>query len=194
MEKLFGVILLLTFALTGSVWAEDDLSARITAIEDRLAIEKLVEGDYSRALDEVRMKDYADLWAPDGILIIPSLKTVHGPDNIYKLLSTPGIFDPKPKEGEPKRPSSSLPKPYQVPHHISSLRYEVNRDTASGSSYWLEVALKDGIPQVVGSGHYLDELVKINGQWKFSKRTIVRDIPAMTPEEMAHVPEYVPDE
>jgi hypothetical protein len=43
------------------------------------------------------------------------------------------------------------------------------------------VTLRDGKTQVIGSGHYLDELKKVNGQWKFAKRTILQDVPGRSP-------------
>jgi SnoaL-like domain len=70
--------------------------------------------------------------------------------------------------------------------------YEVHGDTASGGAYWTETTLVNSKPAVVGSGHYVDELKKVNGKWKFTKRTVIRDVPAMTAEEMAHAPEIKP--
>jgi hypothetical protein len=155
----------------------DDLAARLTAVEDRQAIEQLVLGDYTRALDEVRLKDYAALFTSDGELVIPGLATLKGPDAIYKFLSTPGVFDEPAAPGAPKRPPSPMPKPYQIPHITSSPSYKITGTTAAGGAYWTEVTTVDGKAQVVGSGHYVDELRKVNGQWKFAKRTILRDVP-----------------
>jgi len=30
-------------------------------------------------------------------------------------------------------------------------------------------------------GHYKDELHKVNGQWKFARREIIRDVPPQVP-------------
>jgi len=178
-KSLISIVVLA--AALPSARAGDDLAARVTAIEDRLAIEQLVMGDYPRALDEQRLKDYAALFTSDGELIIPGLATLKGPDAIYKFLSTPGVFDPPPASGAPKRPPSPLPKPYQIPHITSSPSYKVTGTSATGGVYWTEVTLRDGKTQVVGSGHYLDELKKVNGQWKFAKRTILQDVPGRAP-------------
>jgi SnoaL-like domain len=177
MKRFLATVIVSTGFFAASAQAADDLATRLAAVEDRLAIEQLVMGDYPRALDEVRLKDYAALFTADGVLDIPGLTTLKGPDAIYKFLSTPGVFDPPPAPGEPKRPPSPMPKPYQVPHITSSPSYKVNGTSATGGVYWTEVTLVDGKAQVVGSGHYLDELKKVNGQWKFAKRTILRDVP-----------------
>jgi hypothetical protein len=178
-KRLFFIMTLA--AIVPSARAADDLAVRVTAIEDRQAIEQLVMGDYPRALDEQRLKDYAALFTSDGELIIPGLATLKGPDAIYKFLSTPGVFDPPPAPGAPKRPPSPLPKPYQIPHITSSPSYKVTGTSATGGVYWTEVTLRDGKAEVIGSGHYLDELRKVNGQWKFAKRTILQDVPPGPP-------------
>ena len=56
MKSLLSIVALA--AALPSARAADDLAARVTAIEDRQAIEQLVMGDYPRALDEQRLKDY----------------------------------------------------------------------------------------------------------------------------------------
>jgi SnoaL-like domain len=163
-----------------------DLAARVTTLEDQLAIQKVVMGEYPHAMDQRRIKDYSQLWAEDGIFVIPSLATLHGPKAIFQLMSNPNAFAEPSKSGDPPRPE---PRNYQVPHMIGSLAYEVKGDTATGIAYWTETTLVDGKPAVVGAGHYEDKLRKVNGQWKFAQRTVVRDVPAMTTEQMAHAPD-----
>ncbi|HEY1598635.1 MAG TPA: nuclear transport factor 2 family protein [Pirellulales bacterium] len=165
------------------------LAARVTALEDQLAIQKVVMGEYPHAMDQQRIKDYSELWAPDGIFVIPSLATLHGPKAIFQLMSDPNAFAQPTKPGDPPRPPRPEPRNYQVPHMIGSLAYDVKGDTATGIAYWMETTLVDGKAAVVGSGHYEDTLRKINGEWKFEKRTVVRDVPAMTPEQMAQAPD-----
>jgi SnoaL-like domain len=181
MKYLIAAAVVSAGLLAADVHAADDLAARLTAVEDRQAIEQLVMGDYPRALDELRLKDYATLFASDGVLVISGLATLEGPDAIYKFLSTPGVFDPPTPAGAPKRPPSPMPRPYQVPHITSSPSYRVDGMSATGGAYWTEVTLVDGKAQVIGSGRYVDELKKVNGQWKFAKRTILRDVPPAPP-------------
>jgi hypothetical protein len=185
----------MTFTITMAGCAGQDdkgvaaLAARVTALEDQLAIQKVVMGEYPHAMDQQRIKDYSELWAPDGIFVIPSLATLHGPKAIFQLMSDPNAFAPPTKPGDPPRPPRPEPRNYQVPHMIGSLAYDVKGDTATGIAYWMETTLVDGKAAVVGSGHYEDTLRKINGKWKFEKRTVVRDVPAMTPEQMAQAPD-----
>jgi hypothetical protein len=180
-------------AVAGCARQEDrqvaELAARVTALEDQLAIQKVVMGEYPHAMDQRRIKDYSELWAADGIFVIPSLATLHGPKAIFQLMSDPNAFAAPSKPGDPPRPPRPEPRNYQVPHMTGSLAYEVKGDTATGIAYWTETTLVDGKPAVVGSGHYEDELRKIDGQWKFARRTVVRDVPAMTPEQMAQAPD-----
>ena len=191
-----AVVLVLAMSLTtmpGCAGQDDkqvaELAARVAALEDQLAIQKLVMGEYPHALDQRRLKDYSELWAQDGIFVIPSLATLHGPKAIFQLMSNPNAFAEPAKPGDPPRAPRPEPRSYQVPHMIGSLAYEVNGDTATGVAYWTETTLVDGKAAVAGSGHYEDRLRKVNGQWKFAKRTVVRDVPAMTPEQMAQAPD-----
>ena len=181
MKSVLRALIAFSCLLAGSAWSADDLAARLTAVQDRQAIDQLVLGDYPRALDEQRLRDYAALFTSDGQLVLPGLATLKGPDAIYKFLSTPGVFDATPAPGAPRRAPSPLPKPYEIPHITSSPSYKVTGTTASGGAYWTEVRMVDGKPQVIGSGHYVDELRKVNGQWKFAKRTILRDVPPPAP-------------
>jgi hypothetical protein len=166
-----------------------ELAARVTALEDQLAIQKVVMGEYPHAMDQRRIKDYSELWAEDGIFVIPSLATLHGPKAIFQLMSDPNAFAQPAKPGDPARPPRPEPRNYQVPHMIGSLAYSVKGETATGIAYWTETTLVDGKAAVVGAGHYEDELKKVDGQWKFAKRTVVRDVPAMTPAQMAQAPD-----
>jgi SnoaL-like domain len=162
--------------LAGPVRAADSVEARLAALEDRQAINNLVVGAYPRALDEGRLHDYADLFTSDGELILGSI-TLKGPAAIEKFLSTPGAFDEKPKPGERPKPPSPLPVPHQIPHIISNPSYTITGNTAVGGAYWTEVTMVSGHAQVIGMGRYKDELRKVNGQWEFAKREIMRDVP-----------------
>jgi hypothetical protein len=98
------------------------------------------------------------------------------------------------RQSQATRPARPARRNYSVPHMTGSLAYEVHGDTATGIAYWTETTLVDGKAVVAGSGHYEDELKKVAGHWKFAKRTVVRDVPAMTPEQMAHAPDMFGDQ
>lgn len=166
--------------LAGPVCSADSVEARLAALEDNQAINALVVGVYPRALDEMRLHDYAAMFTSDGELILGNVR-LKGPAAIEKYLSTPGVFDEKPKPGEKPKPPSPLPVPHQVPHIISNPSYTITGNTAVGGANWTEVAMVNGHAQVVGAGRYKDELRKVNGQWKFSKREIIRDVPPEAP-------------
>ena len=168
-----SVVLLL---LTCSSCGRDDVEARLASIEDYRAIHELVVGVYPRALDEVRYADFAALFTSDGELIIDDI-TLKGPAGIEEFFSTPGVWDERPEPGEEPKPPSPLPTPYQVPHIITSPFYTVTGDTAVGGAYWSEVQMLDGQPLVTWVGHYKDALHKVDGQWKFARREIIRDVP-----------------
>jgi hypothetical protein len=166
--------------LSGPVCATDSVEARLAALEDNQAIHELVLGAYPRALDEMRLHDYAALFTSDGELILGDV-VLKGPAAIEKYLSTPGVFDEKPKPGEKPKPPSPLAAPHQVPHIISNPSYAIAGNTAVGGAYWTEVTRVNGQAQVVGTGRYKDTLRKVNGRWKFAKREIIRDVPPEAP-------------
>lgn len=166
--------------LAGPLRAAESVEARLAALEDHQSINELVVGAYPRALDEMRLHDYAALFTSDGELILGDV-TLKGPARIEKYLSTPGVFDEKPKPGEKPKPPSPPAAPHQVPHIISNPSYRINGNMAAGGAYWTEVAMVNGHAQVVGMGRYKDELRKVNGQWKFARREIIRDVPPEAP-------------
>ncbi len=171
-------IVLATFWI--QAFAADTLEARLTAIEDHQAITDLVVGAYPRALDEGRLNDYGALFTADGEMIVGDV-VVKTPAEIVKFLSTPGVFDrPQPAGAPPKAPTPR-PKPREIPHIISNPYYKIEGNTATGGAYWTEVKVVNGQTQVIGTGHYEDVLRKVNGQWKFAKRKIVRDVPPDEP-------------
>jgi hypothetical protein len=179
--KLSIVSLFVALALlSGPVRAADSVEARLAALLDNQAISELVMGSYPRALDEMRLHDYAALFTSDGELSLGNV-TLKGPAAIEKYLSTPGVFDEKPKPGEKPKPPSPLAVPHQVPHIISNPSYTITGNTAVGGAYWTEVTMGNGHAEVVGMGRYKDELRKVNGQWKFARREIIRDVPPEAP-------------
>ncbi len=176
MKSFIAAVIVSTGLCATDARAADDFATRLSVLEDRMAIEQLVTGDYPRALDEVRYKDYAALFTADGELVIPGLATLKGPDAIYKFLSTPGVWDPPSPPGARKRPPSPLPKANEVKHIATDLSYTVNGTSAIGGAYFVEITLVGDKPQVL-AGRYRDELRKVNGHWKFSRRTILLDVP-----------------
>jgi ketosteroid isomerase-like protein len=136
--------------------------SRVAAIADRLAIDQLVAGDYPRALDAKNWESYADKFTDDGELSLLG-QTAKGRQGIIGMLK-------------------ALPPDERLLHVISNLSYAIDGDEASGGAYWQDTGMVNGAPAVAAAGRYEDALRKVNGQWKFAKRSIIVDfMQAQTP-------------
>ncbi len=156
--------LALIAALAGPAAAAPSTEARLAAVEDRLAINQLVGGDYVRALDGRHWDDYAATFTEDGQLAVFGT-TMNGRAAILKYFTTSGNV-PAPADAQ-----------HRILHVISNLSYRIDGDHASGGAYWEDVGVAaNGSPTVLVAGHYEDELRKEAGRWKFSKRTIVTEV------------------
>jgi ketosteroid isomerase-like protein len=130
---------------------------RIAALVDRQAIDQLVAGDYPRALDASDWDAYVATYTEDGELVLQGVSS-KGRAAIKAFLSA--------------QPSGA-----RVIHVISNLSYTINGETATGGAYWQDIGAVNGAPGVVVAGHYVDSLRKVNGAWKFTKRSIVIEFP-----------------
>jgi ketosteroid isomerase-like protein len=130
---------------------------RVAALADRQAIDQLVAGDYPRALDASDWDAYAATYTEDGELVLLG-NSSKGRAAIKSFLS-------------------AQPAGERVIHVISNLSYKIDGDTATGGAYWQDIGKVSGAPGVVVAGHYDDSLRKVNGAWKFTKRSIVIDFP-----------------
>jgi outer membrane murein-binding lipoprotein Lpp len=161
------------------------LETRVQALEDQEAIRQLVVADYATALDFMDMKAYAGLFTDDGELSIGGM-VMKGHEAIERMFAPPPPGSPPPppmpvQPGvKPMPPMDGPPRPRQVPHVITNTSYTIDGDSAKGVCYWSEIMLIDGRPGIVNMGHYEDVLKKVNGKWKFAKRTIMRDVPVGT--------------
>ena len=158
---------LLALGAVAQAHAADSLEARLTAAEDRAAIEKLLTGDYPRALDQRRWADYAALFTADGALRMRDT-TVTGPAEIEKYFvnfRSPSAVGWPPKPGE-----------IRTLHIVTNLSFKIDGDTAVGGAYWQTIGMTDGHTVVLSAGHYEDVLKKQSGHWKFAKRAIMSDL------------------
>ena len=75
-----------------------------------------------------------------------------------------------PPSRRPRRPSAGR-------HQITNIVIKIDGNKASGRSSWFHVGNDN--PQrantIGGFGHYEDEMVKVNGQWFFTKRRIYNE-------------------
>lgn len=127
---------------------------RLEALIDRQAIDQLVAGDYPRALDAHDWDAYVANFTEDGELSLGA-QSAKGHDEMKKLLE--GLGDER------------------IDHVITNLSYRIDGDTAMGGAYWQDIGLVNGAPGVIVAGHYDDTLRKVDGEWKFAKRSIIID-------------------
>jgi len=118
-------------------------------MEDRLAIREL----HDAYCDAVLRKDPADwgaLWTEDAVCSLMGTEVI-GRENIVNLWNgAMSQFDAVSFLG--------------IPGSLT-----VTGDTASGRYQTHEILVENGEPRIAG-GRYDDEMVKIDGQWLYSKR------------------------
>jgi len=140
--------------------------------EDRAQIEDL-QARYLFALDFHDPKLYGSTFTPDGVLDYGE-GDVKGREAILKVIAgMPG--------NRPAAPSADGDKPALRPsagrHQITNIVIKVTGNKAVSRSSWFHVGNDN--PQrsntIGGFGHYEDDLVKVNGQWFFTKRKIFNE-------------------
>jgi len=136
------------------------LPAEVTALVDRAAIENLLV-DYYAQLGSGR-HDFGTYFAADGRIDVDG-QVAQGQEAIEKLYASFA--------------SESPPEPGTFRMLLSNLRIAVDGDKATADVMWtgLHSASLTELPRVVEQGREHDELVKIDGKWKFSNRIITSD-------------------
>jgi ketosteroid isomerase-like protein len=131
--------------------------------EDRALIEDL-QARYLFALDFFDLDTYVATFTEDGVLDIIEYQ-VKGRDAIRKAIEeSRAVFDHSASTATGR-------------HNITNIIIKVEGDKASGRAYWFHYSNNNPEKKAVfdGYGHYEDEMVKINGQWLFSKRVIYNE-------------------
>lgn len=142
--------------------------------EDRAQIEDL-QARYMFALDFGDLDTYVSTFTEDVILDIIGMKW-QGREGIRKGLErTP----PEPPEGEETRAAEETPGPYPSTgrHNITNIVLKIDGDNAVGRAYWFHYGNDNPERKAVinSYGYYEDEMVKVDGQWLFSKRVIYNE-------------------
>jgi hypothetical protein len=135
--------------------------------EDRALIENL-QARYLFALDFHDADLYVTTFTPDGVLDYGT-GDVRGREAIKKVIAgMPGNAAAQETTG--LRPAAGR-------HHISNIVLQIDGDRAIGRAYWFHTGNDNPERRSVlgGFGHYEDELVRVNGEWLFSKRTIYNE-------------------
>ncbi|HKE84844.1 MAG TPA: nuclear transport factor 2 family protein [Vicinamibacterales bacterium] len=151
--------------LTLTVSSLTSSAATNSYAEDRAAVEDL-QARYLFAMDFGDPDLYVTTFTEDGVLDIGNgeirgRKAIH--DVIAKIPNS--------------RTTENGLRPASGRHNISNIALKVNGNKATGRAYWFHYSNTNPERKSVfdGYGHYEDELVKVNGQWLFSKRRIYNE-------------------
>jgi hypothetical protein len=146
--------------------------------EDRAQIEDL-QARYLFALDFHDPQLYASTFTPDGVLDYGE-GDVRGREAIIKVIAGMPGNRPAPATSSSVDGDKPTLRPAAGRHQITNIVLKINGNKAVGRSSWFHVGNDN--PQrsntIGGFGHYEDDLVKVNGQWFFSKRKIYNEASA----------------
>ena len=133
---------------------------RVQQLEDREQIRQIFV-DYAKYLDSGDHAGYASLFADDGMMVAQLGEAV-GPAAIQEVLDK--------NLGPHVR--SHLP---EAIHVMNNQRIDIDGDTATTVVVWFYLTSDpDGVPTVLQSGRYRDDLVRDNGAWKIKRHDISR--------------------
>ncbi len=156
MRKLTGVLICAGALLLAVAISYRSAGAQAASYaEDRALIEDL-QARYLFALDFGDVDKYLATFTPDGVLDIGDGE-IRGHDAIRKIIG-------------------QMPKGGTGRHNITNIVIKVNGNKALGRAYWFHYSNN---PQrkasLDGYGHYEDEMIKVKGQWLFTKRRIYNE-------------------
>ena len=157
--------------LAQAAQAKGTLEQRVKLLEDKEEIRQLYSR-YMHYLDHRDMVKYSECFTEDGIVLADQGKW-EGRAAMQKM------FEPKPV------PAGQTPKPVveEMTHMATDVVIEVNGDTARAwgkyFAFFRATPGKRDRAVVSGIGGYNDYLVRVNGEWKFKKREILKEDPAI---------------
>jgi hypothetical protein len=139
-----------------------------TAADDRAAIENL-QARYMFALDWQDPEGYAATFTPDGVLV-SAIAEAKGREAIRAE-----VVKMRANDAAAAKPGLFA---FSRRHVITNLVLDVHGDHATGRAYWAGYINDnpDRKPMLESYGHYEDELVKVNGEWLFARRTIFNEL------------------
>ena len=137
--------------------------------DDRAEIVNL-SNHYMVAVDAGDIATVMETWAEDGVLDWVG-GVEHGRDEIEQAM---GNFGGAGIMGTLAPDATERPRTrHQIINHV----IEVDGDTATSFAYWFAMHNRTthGEIQFLYMGHYEDELARIDGEWKFKKRTVYNE-------------------
>jgi len=137
--------------------------------DDRAQIEN-ISNKYMVAVDAGDIETVMSTWAEDGVLDWVG-GVEHGKDEIREAMSNFGgaaVMGNIPA-GAATRPRTR----HQIINHV----IDVDGDVAHTTAYWFAMTnnTTHGQIELLYMGHYEDELVRQNGEWLFTKRTVFNE-------------------
>ena len=138
------------------------LAARVQVLEDREDIRALILA-YGQAHDHRDYRMFSNLFASTGEWV-GGLGTAQGPEAIFALLDDTIGHNP-------------LPDGSGTYHVMTNEQIIVDGDRASSTTKWIYITpADDDSPKFTYLGHYDDQFIRENGEWKFLRRQSVSDI------------------
>jgi ketosteroid isomerase-like protein len=119
-------------------------------LEDKDEIRELMRR-YNQAIDFPDPKAWVDCFTDDAVVEITGRPPLTGKDELLAYAE--------------QRPGGSL-------HLATSEIIDVSGDTAHVSSYLALVSAASGTPGIMAGGRYEDDLRRVDGAWKFSRRNL----------------------
>jgi len=137
--------------------------------DDRAKIEDL-QARYLFHFDWGDAEGYANTFTEDGVLNF-------GWGEFKGREAIRGFMAPSGGGTEQSRPSTPEGERPRVGRHIiSNIVVNIDGDRATGRAYWTHMTTgPTGYGTVDFFGHYEDDMVKVNGEWLFSKRHIYNE-------------------
>ncbi len=138
------------------------LATRVQVLEDREDIRALILA-YGTAHDHRDYRTFASLFAKEGEWV-GGLGSAKGPEAIFELMDRTIGHDPKPNGSG-------------TYHVMTNDQIKIEGDRASATTKWIYLTPgPDNSPRMVFLGHYDDQFVRENGEWRFLRREAPVDI------------------
>ncbi|MCZ4316686.1 nuclear transport factor 2 family protein [Comamonadaceae bacterium G21597-S1] len=133
----------------------------ISAMEDKFAIEELV-ARYNQSLDQGRYEEFLACWCEDGVF--------DGLGGHYAGLAAIRKFTDGYDTGYRLRLNG-------LKHFTVNILSRIDGDQASSSSHLQLVCTGTKGARILFTGLYEDKLRRVEGEWRFSHRTLLQDMP-----------------